>query len=126
MLARTVTIDTELGGQHLHAGDRVLVSFSAANRDETVFEEPDTVILDRFPNKHAGFGIGIHRCLGSNLARVVFQDVLQTVLTRMPDYEVDWARAQKYEAMSIVNGWVTVPARFSPGPKVGSGISIGA
>jgi cytochrome P450 len=107
-------------------GDRVLVNFSAANRDESVFDDPDTVVLDRFPNKHAGFGIGIHRCLGSNLARVVFQTVLHEVLVRMPDYRVDYSKAQQYETMSVVNGWVTIPATFTPGVKKGSGITISA
>ena len=125
MLARTVTKDTELGGQQLRAGDRVNVSFSAANRDEAMFDDPDTVVLDRFPNRHAGFGIGIHRCLGSNLARVVFQIVLRQILTRMPDYRIDRARAESYQTLSIVNGWVTIPSFFSPGTRQGSGLSIG-
>ena len=126
MLARTVTKDIEFGGQQLRAGERVLVSYSSANRDETVFSDPDTVIFDRFPNQHTAFGIGTHRCLGSNLARVVFQSVLRAVLTRMPDYRIDRERAQQYGSLGIVNGWVTVPAHFTPGTRQGSGVSIGA
>jgi cytochrome P450 len=126
MLARTVTRDTELGGQALKAGDRLLVSFSAANRDDAAFDDPDKVVLDRFPNRHAAFGMGIHRCIGSNLARTVFQIVLRDVLARMPDYRIDRGRAEKYKAQSVVNGWVSIPATFTPGPRKGSGLSLPA
>jgi cytochrome P450 len=126
MLARTVTKDHELGGQQLRAGDRMLVSYSSANRDDTVFDDPDTVILDRFPNQHTAFGIGTHRCLGSNLARVVFRSVLTGVLTRMPDYRIDFDRAKQYDSMAMVNGWINMPARFTPGPTIGSGLDLKA
>ncbi len=69
-MARIVDHDTEFQGCPMHAGDRVLMAFPAANRDPRVFEHPDQVILDRENNRHVAFGAGIHRCAGSNLARL--------------------------------------------------------
>ena len=77
-------------------------------------------------HRHAAFGMGIHRCIGSNLARTVFQIVLRDVLARMPDYRIDRGRAEKYKAQSVVNGWVSIPATFTPGPRKGSGLSLPA
>ena len=69
-MARVVGHDTEFQGCPMHTGDRVLMAFPAANRDPAVFDQPDDVILDRTPNRHVAFGAGIHRCAGSNLARL--------------------------------------------------------
>jgi cytochrome P450 len=119
-LARTARKRAELGGQVIEAGDRILFLYRSANRDEEVFDQPDDVILDRFPNRHAGFGVGIHRCLGSNLARLVFRTVLRQVLTRMPDYRVDRERARSFPFKPANNGWVTIPASFTPGARLGA------
>ena len=84
----------------MHAGDRVLMSFPAANRDPRQFDRPDEVILDREHNRHVAFGAGIHRCAGSNLARLELRVALQTFLARIPDFElvdsgsVTWAGGQ--------------------------------
>jgi cytochrome P450 len=121
--ARTVTTDTELGGCPLHAGDRVLVSWAGANRDEAVFDRPDEVVLDRFPNRHVSFGLGIHRCIGSNLARSQFLAVLDAVLDRIPDYEVDTNRVQRYTTIGMINGIIQMPATFTPGERVGASIA---
>jgi cytochrome P450 len=117
--ARTVTRDTDLGGCPLQAGDRVLVSWAGANRDEEVFERPDDVILDRHPNRHLAFGMGIHRCIGSNFARAEFLAMLDAVLTRMPDYEVVEDQVQPYSSIGMINGLLTMPATFTPGPRIG-------
>ncbi len=118
-LARTATRDVEVGGQTVSEGERVLICWAAANRDPAVFDEPDQLIIDRFPNRHAAFGLGAHRCLGSNLARAEFTVMLDRVLDRMPDYElVDGAT--RYESIGVVNGWHRLPARFTPGPRVGA------
>jgi cytochrome P450 len=121
-LARTVTTDTELGGCHLQRGDRILIAWAGANRDEKVFERSDDVVLDRYPNRHLAFGVGIHRCIGSNLARAQFLAVLDAVLSRMPDYEVIDEEVRRYPAIGMVHGVITVPARFTPGPKTGHSI----
>lgn len=120
-LARTVTKPVELGGVELQPGERVLMSWASANHDETVFDDPDEVIFDRFPNRHTTFGIGIHRCLGSHIARTELAAMIGRVLDRLPDYAVDHSGAVRYPSIGIVNGWVTVPATFTPGPRLGAG-----
>jgi cytochrome P450 len=113
-LARTAAADVELGGQQLCEGDRVLMSFAAANRDPAVFDEPDEAKLDRFPNPHTSFGLGIHRCIGSNLARSWFQLMLRGVLDRMPDYTIDRGAARRNHSIGIINGFINMPATFTP------------
>jgi cytochrome P450 len=116
--ARTVTTEIELGGQRLCPGERVLALFASANRDDAVFEDPDQVKLDRFPNRHASFGIGIHRCLGSNLARAMFRTIVTQVLERMPDYRIIENGAERYQSIALVNGYVSIRATFTPGQIV--------
>ncbi|SDY37649.1 Cytochrome P450 [Micromonospora pattaloongensis] len=113
-LARTVTEDVVVGGQQMCAGDRVLMSFSAANRDPEVFDDPAEARLDRFPNPHASFGLGIHRCIGSNFARSWFQIMLRGVLDRMPDYAIDRDATRRNESIGIINGFFNMPATFTP------------
>jgi cytochrome P450 len=115
--ARTVMAQVEFGGQRLCPGERVLALFASANRDEAIFEDPDVVKLDRFPNRHASFGIGIHRCLGSNLARAMFRTIVTEVLTRMPDYRIIPNGAQRYTSIALVNGFVSIKATFTPGER---------
>ena len=99
-MARLVAKDTELGGRRMSAGDWVLLPFPAANRDPEVFEDADRVVLDRAVNRHAAFGLGIHRCLGSNLARMELTVALEEWLARFPDFEladpdgVTWSAGQ--------------------------------
>lgn len=119
-LARTVTRDCEFGGQRLLQDDRVWISWASANLAPELFDEPDTIRLDRSPNRHSAFGLGIHRCLGSNIARVVWRIVVEQVLTRMPDYELDLSAAERYPSIGITNGWKTTPVTFSPGPRLGA------
>jgi cytochrome P450 len=119
-LARTATRDVEIGGQLIRAGDRVLISWASADHDPTAFEHPDEIVLDRFPNRHAAFGLGAHRCLGSNFARAEFTIMLEQVLARMPDYTLDRAGTEHYESIGVVNGFVKMPATFTPGAKVGT------
>ena len=85
---RTVTVDHEYKGHQLKAGDRILMLYQSANRDETVFDRPDELILDRDPNPHLAFGIGPHFCLGANLARMEVKTVFQELLSRYPDLQV--------------------------------------
>lgn len=118
-LARTVTGDCEIAGQRLHRGDRVWVSWASANLAGEVFDDAETIRLDRSPNRHAAFGLGIHRCLGSNLARVVWRVVVQKVLTRMPDYVLDVEHSTRYPSIGITNGWQSTPTTFTPGPRLG-------
>jgi cytochrome P450 len=99
-MARLVAKDADVAGCPVHAGDRVLMTFPAANRDPAVFDRPDDVVLDREHNRHVAFGAGIHRCAGSNLARLELRVALQTWLERIPEFEladpaaVTWAGGQ--------------------------------
>lgn len=99
-MARIATADTELNGCPVHAGDRVLLSFPAGNRDPEMFDHAGEVIIDRAKNRHIAFGIGIHRCLGSNLARMELRVALEEWLDRFPNFrlvqgaEVQWAGIQ--------------------------------
>jgi len=119
-LARTVKHPVTLHDVELQAGDRVLLSWASANQDDAAFDRPDEVILDRFPNRHTTFGIGIHRCLGSHIARIELSTMVSRVLARMPDYQVDHAAAERYPSIGIINGWIAVPATFTPGSKLTS------
>ncbi len=99
-MARIVDHDTDFQGCPMSAGDRVLLPFPAANRDPRQFDNPDEVILDRQNNRHVAFGSGIHRCAGSNLARLELRVALQTFLARVPEFRladpaaVTWAGGQ--------------------------------
>ncbi|MFD0857114.1 cytochrome P450, partial [Actinomadura adrarensis] len=77
---RTATQDVELGSQPIHTGDKVVVYHASANRDETVFSDPDTFDITRSPNDHVSFGFGPHYCLGAHLARVQMRAVFRELL----------------------------------------------
>jgi len=79
---RTAAADCEIGGQQIRAGDKVVVSFTSANRDESVFADPDRFDLGRLPNPHLVFGYGPHFCLGSYLARTQMSALFSDVLAR--------------------------------------------
>ena len=83
--ARYATVDLELGGVRIRAGEPVIAAMSAANRDATVFGEPDRLDITREAGPHLGFGHGVHHCLGAQLARMELQVALGTLLDRLPD-----------------------------------------
>ncbi len=87
-MARTLKIDTTIGGVDMKAGERVVLAFGAANRDPEVFECPHDIQLDRASNPHISFGIGAHRCLGSNLARREVNVALEEFIRRHPKFEL--------------------------------------
>ncbi|RUP06093.1 MAG: cytochrome P450 [Mycobacterium sp.] len=83
---RTAAHDTELGGQHITQGDKVIMFYSSANQDTEVFDHPERLNLSRSPNKHVAFGGGgIHHCLGAQLARRQLSVTFRELLTRLPD-----------------------------------------
>ncbi len=84
--SRTVLRDTELHGQRIEAGQKVLMLYPSANRDERAFEDPDDFRIGRNPS-HLGFGIGSHFCLGANLARMEMRVCFEELLRRLPDME---------------------------------------
>ncbi len=88
-MAREVVKDTTVAGCPMRAGEMVLLSYPTANRDPAAFPEPDRVILDRVENRHAAFGIGIHRCVGHNLARMELTVAIETFLRRVPSFRMN-------------------------------------
>ena len=99
-MARVMTEDHEYGGCPMKHGDRVIMNFPAANRDPERFHDADKVIIDRAQNPHIAFGVGIHRCAGSNLARMEMRVAIEEWLKRIPDFRladpgtVTWAGGQ--------------------------------
>lgn len=110
-MARIVASDTEFEGCPMREGDRVLLNFPGANRDPAMFPDADRVVIDRKENRHVAFGAGIHRCAGSNLARMELRVALEEWLARIPEFrlapsaEVTWAGGQ-------VRGPRTIPVVF--------------
>ena len=88
-MAREVMKETTISGCPIKPGNMVLLSFPAANRDPAMFPDADRVVLDRKENRHAAFGLGIHRCVGSNLARMEMKVALEEWLKRIPNFRLD-------------------------------------
>jgi cytochrome P450 len=120
---RTVTQDCEVNGTRFKEGDRLWLSWAMANRDEKVFEAPHQVRLDRTGNRHSAFGLGIHRCIGSNVARATFKTMLVAVLDRVPDFVCEKQGAVHYDTTGIINGMKQLPATFTPGERLGAGLN---
>jgi Cytochrome P450 len=93
-----------------------------SNRDPAVFPNPNEVDLARTGNRHHSFGLGLHRCIGSNVARMVFKRMVTAVLDRMPDYRCDPAGAVHYETIGVIQGMQHLPATFTPGARIGDGL----
>ncbi len=119
---RTFSEDVEFDGNHFKEGERLWISWAMANRDPALFADPDNIVLDRKGNRHFSFGLGLHRCKGSNVARTVFKSMLTAVLDRMPDYHCDPDGAVHYECIGVIQGMRKLPATFTPGPRVGAGL----
>lgn len=117
-LSRTVTCDTVVGDQHLQRNDRVIISWLAANHDENEFDRPEDVVLDRTRNRHLAFGLGPHRCIGSHLARAMFEVMLKAVLDRIPDYQVDLDGVDEYLGNPSMTGLGKLPVTFTPGVRL--------
>ncbi len=93
----------------MQAGDDVMICFGSGNRDERKFADPDRVVLDRSPNPHLSFGMGPHRCIGQNLARVFLRSTLKTVLKQMPDFQVPDSFVPRYQ-VGEARAMVSLPA----------------
>jgi cytochrome P450 len=98
-IARTVRHDTEFKRCPMRAGERILMLWGSGNRDEAAFDQPNEVILDRFPNRHLGFGMGPHRCIGSHLAKAMLRTMLSGLLKGLHNFRlvpegVVWAASE--------------------------------
>jgi cytochrome P450 len=100
-MAREVMKETKVEGCPVKPGNMVLLSFPAANRDPAVFPDADKVVLDRKQNPHAAFGLGIHRCVGSNLARMEMTVALEEWLKRIPQFRLDPAAQVKWSQGTV-------------------------
>jgi cytochrome P450 len=116
---RTATIDTDLAGQRIAKGERVVMWYASASRDEEIFEEPQSFDIHRFKNDHDAFGGGgRHFCLGAGLARLNLTIIFEETIRRLAGI------APAGEAERIVNSWSNVlsslPVTFTPGPRLGA------
>lgn len=114
-MRRTATEDHEFHGQAIRAGDELLLLYGAANRDETVFAEPDRFDVRRSHNHHVAFGFGTHFCLGANLARLEIRIMFEELLRRLPDFRLAGPEPE------VVPGYFTrtlkeLPIEFTPQP----------
>jgi cytochrome P450 len=111
---RTATCDTELGGQKLRAGEKVVLWYNSGNRDEAVFPDPYRFDVTRAPNEHVGFGgPGPHHCLGANLARREMRVILREIFTRLPDLEI--TGPPEMLRSNFIHGIKRMPCAFTPG-----------
>jgi cholest-4-en-3-one 26-monooxygenase len=116
---RTATKDTEIRGVPISAGDKVVLYYASANRDEDVFENPHTFDVTRSPNEHVTFGAGgVHYCLGASLARAEIKATMRQIVERLPDIELT-AEPNRLHS-DFVNGIKTMPVRFTPSKPVGA------
>lgn len=109
--SRTAVVETELGGQRIMPGDKVVMIYLAGNFDDDVFEHPRELDLSRSPNPHVSFGGGgVHYCLGANLARSMLRAELRELLLRIPEFETD---APDMLATNFIHGLKRLPFRFT-------------
>ncbi|HXY28785.1 MAG TPA: cytochrome P450 [Acidimicrobiales bacterium] len=116
---RTATVDTELSGQAIAAGDKVVFFHTSANRDEEIFDDPNRFDISRDPNPHISFGGGgPHFCLGANLARMEINVMFKHLLDRLPDIRQNGE--ERHLQSQFINGVKHLPVAFTPGARVGS------
>jgi cytochrome P450 len=110
-IARVAVQDTELNGCPIGAGDQIMIMIGSANTDEAEFPDADVVRFDREVNRHLAFGGGIHRCLGSHLARMELRVALREWHKRIPEYEIE--SGQTLEYTSGIRSIDHFPMRFT-------------
>jgi len=113
-MKRTVARDIEVGDQKVREGDKLVLFYASANRDEAVFDDPFSFRIDRRPNPHLGFGIGEHFCLGANLARRSQRALFRELATRLEEIEI--IGEPEHIASSFVVGLKHMPVRFRIAP----------
>ncbi len=109
-VARVTGADAEVNGCPVDAGQWTMLSYPSANRDPEAFERADEVLIDRQENRHAAFGLGVHRCLGSNLARLEMCIAIEMFMEQFPDFELTDPDAVRYSA-GLVRGPRVIPVR---------------
>ncbi|MCH2172460.1 cytochrome P450 [Myxococcota bacterium] len=113
-MRRTATEDAELDGMRIRKGDKLLLYYPSANRDEDVFDRPDVFDIDRTSNNHLAFGVGEHFCIGTHLARLETRIMFEGILERMHDIEL--AGPVSYLRSNLIDGIKHIPVKFSAVP----------
>jgi cytochrome P450 family 142 subfamily A polypeptide 1 len=112
---RTATRDTTLRGQKIREGDKLLLLYPSANRDERVFANPDVFDVERSPNDHVAFGgYGTHFCLGASLARLELRVMFEELLRRLPDLELAANAELPLRPNNFIAGIESMPVVFAP------------
>jgi cholest-4-en-3-one 26-monooxygenase len=118
-MARTAIRDAELEGSHIRAGQELILLYPSANRDEKVFDDPDSFDITRSPNPHMAFGFGAHFCLGNQLARLELKVMIDRIVTRLPDLHLTVDRAElPRRAANFISGIEAMPVAFTPSAPV--------
>ncbi len=112
-MRRTAAEDTELEGQRIRKGDKLVLYYPSANRDEDVFDRPDVFDIDRSNNHHLAFGVGEHFCIGTALARLETRVMFEGILERMHDLEL--AGPVSYLRSNLIDGVKHIPLKFTAG-----------
>ncbi len=120
-MARQITRDVELHDQILRAGEKLLLLYPSANRDERVFADPEHFDITRNPNDHVAFGFGAHFCLGNRLARMELSVMFDRLLDRLPDLRLAADVEPEKRAANFVSGFESMPVLFTPTAPVGAG-----
>jgi len=107
-MARTATQDVDLRGETIHEGQKVLLLYPSANRDEEHFADPFRFDITRAPNEHVAFGFGAHFCLGNSLARLELQVMFEQLLERLPDIHLSDATEPEHRPANFVSGYETM------------------
>jgi cytochrome P450 len=115
-IARTATRPTEIGGRPVNAGEKVIIYWASANRDDGEFPRPDEFQLDRASNRHVAFGVGPHRCAGSNLARLNLRVALEELTRRLAGVELAVPEGSIPFHSALNRSPLSLPIRFAPGP----------
>jgi cytochrome P450 family 142 subfamily A polypeptide 1 len=120
-MCRTVTADTTFMGRELRGGEKCMLLYESANRDESRFAAPHRFDVTRQPNEHVAFGFGAHYCLGQALARLELNVMFERLLERLPDLELaaDAATLPRRRA-NFISGLEAMPVRFSPSARLGA------
>jgi cytochrome P450 len=112
-MRRTATRDTEIGGQKIAAGEKVIMYYSAANRDPSIFPDPDRLDVRRAnASKNIAFGFGPHVCIGKRVAQLQLEEVYRQLLTRLPD--ITYAGGIEVAPNNFVHAIRKLPVRFTP------------
>jgi unspecific monooxygenase len=113
LFERTATEPVEVGGVRVEEGEKIAVLLGAANRDPAVFDAPDEFRVDRTPNNHVAFGVGVHFCIGAPLARMELFESLGTLFATWPD--LDLAGQPESRGTFVLRGYHSVPVAATGG-----------